>query len=271
MGTRALGTPKFELRLNATVQNTLDDNTVAAAAIAASISDQLTSGVSASQANRGWQWKEFTISSGGNQVIDLYDFAGIDIGGGAGNDAVGQAMSPIEEIVAIIVRNNNAITAAGQLEVEPDSSNGWTPIGTHTVATGGALRGQGSMSKYQPAESAFDVTDASSHRLKLTANGGDVSASVWILGRHDDDESSSSSSSQSSQSSSSSSSSSPSSSSSVSSASTSSVSSLSSSSWSSPSSSSSESTSSVSTSSVSTSSSSSSPSSVSSSSWSSLS
>jgi hypothetical protein len=114
----------------------------------------------------------------------------------------------LEEIVLIAIVNENAVTAAGQLEVKPADSEGWDPIGIHTVALGGALRGQGSLVKVQLAESGFDITPANNHRITLKANGGAVNYSVYIIGRHDDGESSSSSSSLSSLSSSSSSSSS---------------------------------------------------------------
>lgn len=257
---RTLSSGRVSVSIAATITNTLTDGSTASSSISGSASRSLSNGVSANQANRAWQKKSATLSSGASTVIDLYDFVGEDVGAGDGNDAIGQAMSPVEEIAAILIVNENAVTADGILEVEPDSSNGWTPIGTHTAATGGGLRGQGILLKSQTAEAGFDVTDASSHRLKLTANSADVTYSVYVLGRHDDEESSSSTSSQSgssqssSGSSSSTSSASSASSSSVSSSSSTSslISSVSSSSWSSQSSS----LSSISTSSSSTSSSS---------------
>lgn len=207
MGTRILEGIQTKSQIVATVKNTMTQDTAKSASGQISLVNEpdLDNGVSAGQANRGWQYKA-TLSSGGSTVIDLYDFAGFDYGAGAGRDIVGQTIT-LEEIVVIEIRNNNAMTADGQLEIEPDSTNGWSPIGSHTVSNGGALRGQGSLRKVQIAEQAFDVTDASSHRIQLTANGGDVDYEIAVLGRHDDNESSSSSSSSSSNSSSSSSSS----------------------------------------------------------------
>src|SRR5690606_31719642 len=175
MGTRSLSGIKITLGLSATAQNDLGDSnsTSASASVTDRHNDSLTSGVDAEQANRIWLF-EGSISSGSSQVIDLYDMAGLDAGAGEGNDPIGQPMSPIEEIVAIKITNRSAVTSTGILEIEPDSTNGWTPIGTHTAATGGGLRGGGVMVKYQPAEAGFVVTDASSHRLKLTANTADV-------------------------------------------------------------------------------------------------
>ena len=205
MATRSISTPKLTVKLTGSVVNTLTDSTtVSSSQPDLSFAPSLSSGVSANQANRAWQTKSNTIASGAQETIDISTFEGKDIGGGAGNDALGQAMD-LEEIVAIIIHNENAVTAAGQLEIVPANSQGWAPIGSHTVATGGALIGGGLLAKVNPAEAGFDVS-GSSHRITLKANGGAVSYGMYILGRHDDNESSSSSSSLSSSSSSSSSS-----------------------------------------------------------------
>lgn len=227
MAERSLYTPKVIAKMDGFVRNTLDDGLAIDAKLTADINDTLTSGLSASQANRGWQWKERTIPTGGSVVIDLYDFAGLSCGAGAGNDMVGQPLL-LDSVVAILIKNENAVGAAGTLEVEPDATNGWTPIGSHTVATGGGIRGGGFLFKYQPDSTGFAVTDGASHRVKLTAAAAAVEYSIWIWGRYDDESSSSSSSSLTSSASSQSSSSSSKSSSSASSKSSSSPSSSSS-------------------------------------------
>jgi len=191
MANRSVASPKVIAQLLANVRNTMDDGVIVSGAVNGNTNDTLTNGVSANQANRAWQWLTKDLGSGGAITLDLYDFAGFDAGAGAGNDIVGQAMA-LEEIVAIKIKNNNDVALAGQLEVIPDPTNGWTPMGSHTVATGGALRGGGVILMYQPAESGFDVVDGSSHRIRLRAFGGAVNYSIWILGRHDDNESSSS-------------------------------------------------------------------------------
>lgn len=260
--TRSLSSMKVELKLFASLQNLLtDSNVVSVNHPNLNYKPTLSSGVDASQANRGWQSKTRTLQNGVSEDIDLYDLGAIDIGAGLGNDGVGQAVEPNEEIVAVAIVNDNAVTADGMLEIEPSSTNGWTSIGTHTNTTKGALRGQGVLFKCQIANTGFEVTDGSSHRIKLTAYGGSVSYSIYLMARSDVDQSSSSTSS--SQSTSSSSQSVSTSSSSPSSSSWSSSSSISTSS-SSESSSSSSSSSSISTSSESSSQSSSSRSSQSS-------
>lgn len=205
MGTRAISSLKLEVKSTGSITNTLTDSTVASSAISKTIAQTFTNGVSVNQADRAWQMLNASLGSGANIVIDLYDNGTLNLGAGAGLDALGQSMA-IFEIVAIVIKNENSATQAGYLEIEPDATAGWTPIGTHTVATGGALLGGGFLVKGQPATDAFAVTDASSHRIKLTANGAAVSYSIIVFGRSDTDESSSSSSSSSSASSNSSSS-----------------------------------------------------------------
>lgn len=197
MGTRSLASTELKIAQKATVRNTLTDAQVASVQMGgtAVVNWTLDNGVSEGEANRAWEDKNRELSSGGSEVIDLYDFAGIDIGAGAGNDALGQALI-LEEIVSILIINSTS--SAGDLAVEPDGTAGWSPIGSHTAATGGALPPGGILLKASRNTDAFDITDASSHRIKMTAVGGDVTYDIYILGRNDDDESSSSSSSSSS-------------------------------------------------------------------------
>jgi len=229
MTTRTLSNPKLTAKFTTTVRSVPTTLTEAGPAASAQVSGEvsltLTSGADANQANRAWQVKQRTLTKGVSLDIDLYDFSGYDAGAGDGKDPVGQAMSPIEEVVAILVVNENAITSVGILEVGPAPAVGASWLGDHTIANGGALRGQGFLFKAQPHEQGFDITDASNQVMRLTASGADVSYSVYLLGRNDDELSSSSASSSSSSVSSSSSTSSGSSSASSSSISTSSESS----------------------------------------------
>lgn len=224
-------TGQITVKMQATITNTLSNGVQASAQVGgadAFVQRFVTSGVSEDQFNRAWSSEGRTLSSSASETIDIYDAGTLDIGAGAGLDALGQAVAH-EEIVAILIKQTGG---TGALEIIPAVSNGWGPIGSHTVANGGALKAGGMLLKVQTDTNAFDVTDASSHRITFTANGGAVTYSIYLFARHDDDESSSSSSS--------------------SSSSTSSLSSSSSSSTSSQSSSSSSSTSSLSSSSTST-------------------
>ena len=190
---RSISTPKIILKITGTYRNTLTDGKVVSVAQPSmDYNPTMTTGIGDNQMNRVWQTENVTLTNNTQIIYDLYDMSGIDIGAGAGLDALGQAIEPLEEIVAIAVVNENVITAAGQLEIKPSNSEGWTPIGTHTVANEGALGGQGVLFKSQPAEAGFFVDSTSSHRLTLAAKLGDVSYSIYVFGRHDVDESSSS-------------------------------------------------------------------------------
>lgn len=192
------------LTYSGVIRNTLDNGSIAQATIGGTIvNDTLSDGVSSLEVNRVWMDESRDLASGASEVLDLYDYFGEDIGAGDGKDGLGLDLA-VEEIVGIAIVHNSG---AGSLEVEPDSAAGWTPIGTHTVATGGALSAGASYFKYNSDTDAFEVTDAVSHRIKFTANGGAVNYAVYVLARHDDEESSSSPSSSSSSSSSSNSSS----------------------------------------------------------------
>ena len=238
MSTRTLSNIKFSLKLTSTMNNTLTDGNISSISQPnfSFISDWI-NGEDHNQVNRAWQSKSRSLASGASETLDLFDMASEDIGAGAGKDALGQSIG-FSSIAVIIIQNDNDIDSAGLLEIQPGDTNGWTPIGIHTAATGGALYGQSILAKIQPNDNGFPIMDGSLHTLKLTANSDDIEYSIYILAREAESTSSSLSTSSSSSNSSSSS-----------------GSSVSSSSWSS------ENSSSISSSSISTSS-------VSSSSWS---
>lgn len=198
MGTRAAS---GEVRLIVTnnITNTLTDgkaNTVSTAALGDTIfSGRLADGVSEEQYSRGWK-DERTLNSGATEDIDLYDLGAIDVGAGAGLDALGQALTNLE-IVYFGVRQTGG---TGRLQINPtDPSNkvAWMP--TLTVVNGGALRPPTTNSRYSgismfnPASDAFPITDGASHMVRFGASGGSVTYEIMLLARHDTDESSSSS------------------------------------------------------------------------------
>jgi hypothetical protein len=177
--------------MSATLTNTVtDSSTTSVSHPALNFTKSLTNGIAASQANRSWQSKNRTIASGAQEIIDLA--SGMpDIGCGVGKDAVGQTLT-LEEIVAIAIVNENAVTSSGVLTIEPSASEGWEAIGEHTVANAGALRGQGVLFKCQIADPGFAL-EGNKHRITLKASGDSVTYSIYVLGRDDTDESSSSS------------------------------------------------------------------------------
>lgn len=191
MGTRSAES-EIKLVFNSTISNLLPDNRTATCQINEQVkTGKILNGVSANQANRAWENKAIEISSGNTLDIDLYDFGGQDIGAGSGNDGLGQAIA-LEEIVCLVIKQTGGTGRVEIMPTEPSNSLTWIPGGYATVSNGGALRVGGIRMWLETDESALDVIDATSHVLRLGANGGDVVVDVWVLGRHDDNESSSS-------------------------------------------------------------------------------
>lgn len=189
-------------KLSSTINNTLDDGTVSSYAGGFDFKQNLASGVQIAQASRFWQQKANTLVAAASRTIDLHDLAAEDIGAGAGLDALGLTNVNMLEIVTFVIK----VTAGtGTLAVEQGASNGWTPVPVLTVALANALRLDGHLILHQQAEQGLAVTNTSK-TIKLTAAGSTMTYDIYILGRHDVDESSSSSSSSSSPSSTSSSS-----------------------------------------------------------------
>jgi hypothetical protein len=186
---RSLEGIQIRLLLSATVKNVMNASPYRAStgAISTTVNPNVLSGSGESQANRAWDYRA-TIAAGASLTIDLFDFGSLDSGSGAGKDIVGLSVQ-LDSIVAILIQNitvdsdTSDSEVPGALEIEPAASNGWTPIGTHTVANGGALEPGGLLLKVQIDAAGFPVTDASNHQLKLTANGGDVDFQILVLGR----------------------------------------------------------------------------------------
>ena len=161
------------------------------------INDKFTvSGVKTGQINRAWENTDISLAAGATLTINMNGFGGQDIGAGAGNDALGIALD-MGEIVLIVVKNTSTedgtATGGPMLEVKPSTASGWTAIGTHTVALGGAIPPGGCLIKYAPGEGGFDIDLGTADHFDLVAPGNAVKCSVTIFGRNDDDESSSTS------------------------------------------------------------------------------
>jgi len=151
---RQMDSMSISFKVNGTLKNVLDDGTGPSinhpSFSFTKSGTALSNGINDNEADRSWQSKDRTILSGVTETLDLYDLAGVDIGAGAGLDGLGQAIV-FEEIVLLVIVNENDVGDDGALEIEPSGAFGWTPIGSHTVALGGALYGQGALIKLQAA------------------------------------------------------------------------------------------------------------------------
>jgi hypothetical protein len=173
----------MSISITGTVRNTLTElGKVASVPVGFSFAPTVSSGTDENQADRAVEYA-VTILEDDTLVIDLSSWTGIDFGAGDGNDGTGQSLYPLYQIVAIAISNENGVSDVGMLEVVPDVTEGWTPIGEHTVATGGALAGQSVLVKANLSASAFEIVEGVSSRIALTSVGGDVAFRILIFAR----------------------------------------------------------------------------------------
>ena len=78
-----------------------------------------TNGTAANKAQRAWSSSVRSLTSGNNESLDLFDLGSVDIGAGAGLDALGQALA-ITGIKALLIENIS--TSAGNLVVGNEST-----------------------------------------------------------------------------------------------------------------------------------------------------
>ncbi len=146
----------------------------------------LANGVLEDQINRALYNPTVDIASAADLVLDLYDFAGFDSGGGDGKDLLGQDMA-LDQIVGIIV-----IVAAGSDGGLTIGNDGTTAtfnslFDGHDDGVIGPLKASalnpGIFMYFQPNADGLEVEDSANHRLKFSAVGGDVTFAIIILGR----------------------------------------------------------------------------------------
>jgi len=140
----------------------------------------IANGTSNGQADIFWGDKGRSISSGGNDDLDLFDGGTIDIGPGAGRDPLGFDLA-VAKIVAVYVFND--ATSAGNLILGAAASGEFTSIVGQSGDTIGPIKPGCGMLITNTAAAAFTVTDTSNHVLRVNANGGDCTYSIAVLAR----------------------------------------------------------------------------------------
>lgn len=179
MGTRT-ATGNIVMGMTGEIANLLDaDETgTPTASLGDRINATYTTGVAANQIDRIWSDKGRTLSGATSENIDVFDFGTIDIGAGAGLDALGQALA-LAEIVAILIENQSGST--GTLTVGAEGS----------AAEWESLLGDGSTIILKPgevffaratADPAWAVADTTNHLLKL-ASSANLTYNIHIFGR----------------------------------------------------------------------------------------
>jgi hypothetical protein len=182
MGTRSISSPRLQISFTSVLENLLSDgSTDVEVTQNISTNTTLTSGTTSGKADRIWISKGRTLASGASETIDVYDLGSIDIGAGAGKDALGQSWALAEAVGLIVL---SASTSVGTLAIGGEGSTAtWASIfgasdtAYTTIGPGGALV------LYRPDDPAYAVADATNHLLKMAASGGAVTYSIAIIGR----------------------------------------------------------------------------------------
>ncbi len=177
------GAANFTFKMTGRITNTVhvDLGASASAALGDTIEMAFTSGTSASNIDRIWSDSGRTVSSGNDEDIDLFDFAGIDSGAGAALDNIGQSASFVE-IVGLMVQNQSA--SAGNLVLGGETSAatwnvmlGPADTGTITLLPGMVFMVGGL------ADPGYAVADTTNHLLRVNASGGNITYDIHIFGR----------------------------------------------------------------------------------------
>lgn len=183
--TEQISGAAVSVTMTATLQNSIDGNTVIASAAQGYqyAPTQPTNGTGANQGDRIWSDAGRTLASGADESLDVYDLGSVDIGAGVGKTALGQAFA-LAKVVGLLVVNRSA-TGGGSLTIGGNGTGAaWSSLFNGSdSATLGPIGPGGVAFVYSPDAAGIPVTDASDHLLKFAASGGDVTYDVAILGR----------------------------------------------------------------------------------------
>ena len=184
--TLTLSSFTMNATMKATLANSIDGGAQSASCAQGFTSKPtttFTSGTTDSKANRIWSDTERTLTSGNSEDIDLYDFGALDIGGGAGKDALGQTLT-LAEVTGLHVYVHS--TSTGSLLVGGKAAaTAWNSLFGGSDDDAFLLLKPGSTFYIDcPPDPAYAVTDTSNHLLKMAASGGDVTYDITVMGRN---------------------------------------------------------------------------------------
>lgn len=180
MGTRT-ATGNISVSVQGTPANALSADDVSVSVLMSlAVNEALTSGTGASNTDRVWQDKGRSLAVG-TEDIDVFDFAGEDVGAGAGLDALGQAIT-LAEIMCIFVRNrstNGAILDIGG----KSATTAWNSLFVADDDAKLRIHPTGFACIGSVADPAYAVADTTNHLLTMTASVATVTYDIMILGR----------------------------------------------------------------------------------------
>lgn len=119
--------------------------------------------------DRSFALEDYSLTvASGNLDIDLYDLGSIDLGAGAGEDALG--LTHANAKIHLLAIQNKEITGGGTLRIDGGVTGHWTGIlpasATLDIPQGGFL-------VVQFGDAGSTVTDATNHMLRLSAQTTD--------------------------------------------------------------------------------------------------
>ena len=182
MAAESLSQIVIRAQLSAYLQNSVDGGNLlpsVSGGVSYAPPTALTSGSGANQAQKWWQSTARALASGASETLNLYDFAGIDIGAGAGNDPDGIPLVVADVVGMLVVVE---ASSAGALLIGGDgTSAAWTSLldGSATAQIGPIHPG-GMFMAADPA-SGFPVVNTTNCNLKMTASGGAVTYDIYLL------------------------------------------------------------------------------------------
>lgn len=137
-------------------------------------------GTAAGKAQRAWSSSVRSLTSGNSETIDVYDFGSIDIGAGAGLDALGQSLA-LSGIKALYIENISG--SAGNLVVGNDGTTAaWNSFFSASDTATFTLQPGAIFLTADPTALGMAVADSTNHLLKLAASGGDLTYKIALIG-----------------------------------------------------------------------------------------
>lgn len=145
----------------------------------------ITDGTTTGKADKEWSSKGRTLVGTTSETISLYNFTGLDIGCGAGQDDLGNAIV-LAEVVALFIFNQP--TSVGNLIIGgQNDATAWKSPFTNSVATPEKAcitlpPGAGILLFNVVADPAYAVVSTTNEVLKI-ASTGNVTYDMTVLGR----------------------------------------------------------------------------------------
>ena len=119
--------------------------------------------------DRSFALEDYSLTvASGNLDIDLYDLGSIDLGAGAGEDALG--LTHANAKIHLVAIQNKEITGGGTLRIDGGVTGHWTGI---LPASATLDLPQGGFLVVQFGDTGSTVTDATNHMLRLSAQTTD--------------------------------------------------------------------------------------------------